>query len=81
MSLLFEKSLEEIMSRNLDNLKRLFQKLQARYGGDDAIVLQVKQALEFREAFESRHSWWFAPRHERRSGRAPERQLDPVSGS
>lgn len=69
------------MSRNLDNLKRLFQKLQVRYGGDDAIVLQVKQALESREALESRHSWWFAPRQERRSGRAPERQLDPVSGS
>lgn len=68
------------MSRNLDHLKSLFQKLQVRYGADDEIVLQVKQALASREALESRHSWWFAPRRERRSGRAPERQLDPVSG-
>lgn len=68
------------MSRNLDNLKRLFRKLQVRYGADDAIVLQVKQALESRETIEARHSWWFAPRRERRSGKAPERHLDPVSG-
>lgn len=64
------------MSRNLDNLKRLFQKLQVRYGADDAIVLQVKQALESRETMESRHQWWFAPHRERRSGKDPERRWD-----
>ena len=68
------------MSRNLDNLKRLFQKLQLRYGADDAIVLQVKQAVESHEAMESRHSWRFVPCRERRSGKAPERQLDPAAG-
>ena len=68
------------MSRNLDNLKRLFQKLQLRYGADDAMVLQVKQALESREAMEFRHQWWFAPHRERRSGRAPEHRLRAASG-
>ena len=72
--------LEKIMSRHLDNLERLLQKLQARYGVDDAIVLQVKQALESHEAIESRHQWWFAPHCERRSGAAIERQLDAVAG-
>ncbi len=41
------------MSRHLDNLNRLFQKLKVRYGEDDAIVLQVKQDLESRLAIES----------------------------
>ena len=68
------------MSRHLDNLKRLFKKLQLRYGADDAIVLQVKQALESHEAIESRHQWWFAPHCERRSGTATERQFDAVAG-
>lgn len=68
------------MSRNLDNLKRLFRKLQVRYGTDDATVLQVKQALESREAFEAKHSWWFAPRHERRSGKSPGRRFGSMSG-
>jgi hypothetical protein len=68
------------MSRNLDNLKRLFQKLQVRYGPDDAMVLQVRQALESREAIESRHMWWFGPYRERRSGRGTERHRNAVTG-
>lgn len=60
------------MSKNLDNLKRLCQKMQARYGSDDEMVMQVKKALESREAIESTHSWWFAPFTERRSGRGTE---------
>ena len=69
------------MSRQLDNLKRLFKKLQLRYGADDAIVLQVKQALESHEAIESRHQWWFAPHRERRSGRVTKCHGNAVSGS
>lgn len=67
------------MSRKLDNLKGLFEELQLRYGSDDEIVLQVKQALETREAIESRHSWWFAPHRERRSGRGTERNRNAVT--
>ncbi|MDO8778420.1 MAG: hypothetical protein Q7K57_58830 [Burkholderiaceae bacterium] len=58
------------MSRHLDNLKRFCEEMQLRYGPNDEMVLQVQQALESREAIESRHSWWFAPYRERRSGRA-----------
>ena len=71
--------LEKIMSRNLDKLKRLHKKLLVRYGPDDAMVLQVKQALESREAIESSHSWWFAPYRERRSGRGTERNRNAVT--
>ena len=67
------------MSRNLDNLKGLFQEMQVRYGPDDEIVLQLKQALQAREAIESRHSWWFAPYRERRSGRGTERHGNAVA--
>ena len=34
------------MSRHLDNLKRLFQKLQVRYGADSEMVLEVKKELD-----------------------------------
>jgi hypothetical protein len=67
------------MSRNLDNLKRLSQKMQARYGSNDELVLQVKVALESRETLESRHSWWFAPFNERRSGRGTERNRSSLT--
>ncbi|MDO8440375.1 MAG: hypothetical protein Q7S97_04075 [Polaromonas sp.] len=43
------------MSRHLDNLKRVFQKLQIRYGENDPMVLQVKQELESRQVIESRY--------------------------
>ncbi len=38
------------MSRHLDNLKRLWSKLQLRYGNDDALVLEVKREIETLEA-------------------------------
>jgi len=38
------------MSRHLDNLKRLWSKLQLRYGNDDALVLEVKREIEALEA-------------------------------
>ena len=41
------------MSRHLDNLKRLFQKLQVRYGADSEMVLEVKKELDSVEAIES----------------------------
>lgn len=65
------------MSRNLDKLKRLHKKLLVRYGPDDAMVLQVKQALESREAIESKQSWWLAS--ERRSGRDTERNGNTIA--
>lgn len=46
------------MSRHLDNLKRVFQKLQIRYGENDPMVLQVKQELESRQVIESRYPEW-----------------------
>lgn len=66
------------MSRNFDNLKKLFQEMQDRYGPNDEIVLQLKQALDSREAIESRHPWRFAPYRERRSGRGTERDRTVV---
>lgn len=41
------------MSRQLDNLRRIFGKLQARYGDDD-IVSEFRSELESREGLESR---------------------------
>jgi hypothetical protein len=48
------------MSRDLDNLRRVFHKLQDRYGDDDAIVLQLKSEIDSRESIEVKHSSWFA---------------------
>lgn len=33
------------MHKHLQNLERLFQKMQARYGESDELVLQLKQEL------------------------------------
>ena len=41
------------MSRQLENLKRVFGKLQSRYGADDALVSQFKQEVDSRESTES----------------------------
>lgn len=41
------------MSRHLDNLKRLFRKLQVRYGDRDEMVLKVKHELDTQEGIES----------------------------
>jgi hypothetical protein len=49
------------MSKNLNNLRRLFSKLQLRYGDDDALVLQLKRELEAREALEAGHQKWSVP--------------------
>ena len=41
------------MSRQLENLKRVFGKLQSHYGEDDEIVSQFKQEVESFESAES----------------------------
>ena len=41
------------MSRQLENLRRVFGKLRSRYGEDDEIVSQFKQELESLESAES----------------------------
>jgi hypothetical protein len=41
------------MSRQLENLKRLFEKMQSRYGPDDDIVSQFRQEVASRESAES----------------------------
>lgn len=41
------------MSRQLENLRRMFEKLQSRYGAGDPIVSQFKQEVESRESSES----------------------------
>lgn len=57
------------MSRDLDNLKRVFHELQTRYGDDDPIVLQVKKEIESRELIEAKHSHWLLTYRERVSER------------
>ncbi len=70
------------MSRNLDDLKMLFQKYRFRYGPDDAMVLQVKQALETRETLESMHPWWFTSSYrERSSGTGAELGRNAMTGT
>ena len=46
------------MSRQLDNLKRVFRKLQARYGDDDVLVSEVRHDVELREGVESGYQQW-----------------------
>jgi len=41
------------MSRHLDNLKRVCNKLQRKLGKDDPLFLQVKRELASREALAS----------------------------
>ena len=41
------------MSRQLENLRRVFGKLRCRYGADDEIVSQFKQEVESLESAES----------------------------
>jgi hypothetical protein len=43
----------QAMSRQLENLKRVFGKLQSRYGADDALVSQFRQEVQSREIAES----------------------------
>lgn len=37
------------MRRALDNLDRLYQKMLARYGSDDATVIQLRQELDLHQ--------------------------------
>ena len=46
------------MSRQLDNLKRIFGKMQARYGDGDAMVSELKHDVELREGIESGYRQW-----------------------
>lgn len=41
------------MSRQLENLKRVFGKLQSRYGSEDPLVSQFAQEVQSRESAES----------------------------
>lgn len=43
------------MHRRLQDLQELCKQLQARYGDDDDLVLQLEQALESLAANEARH--------------------------
>lgn len=69
------------MSRHLNNLKRVLQKLQVRYGENDPMVLQVKQDLESREVMESGFQDWPVACRSGRSGSASERHLNAASGN
>jgi hypothetical protein len=55
---------ENHMSRHLDNMKRLCAKLQARYGAEDELVLQVKRELELLAANETDYARWSTPYRE-----------------
>jgi hypothetical protein len=52
------------MSRDLNNIRRLFSKLQLRYGDDDELVMQVKKELEAREALDQERKQWSVPYRE-----------------
>jgi len=42
------------MSRRLNELERLYQKLQCRLGDDDALTLQLQREMEAQRAVEPR---------------------------
>ena len=42
------------MKRHLDNMRRLYEKLQARYGDDDDLVLKLNHELKSLEAIDSK---------------------------
>ncbi len=44
------------MSRHLDNLERLFNKLYRRYGPDDALCVQVQAEFEDSQILEATHA-------------------------
>ena len=49
------------MSRDLNNIRRLFSKLQLRYGDDDELVMQLKKELDAREALAQERKRWSIP--------------------
>jgi hypothetical protein len=67
------------MSRHLENLQRMFGKLQNRYGADDAIVSQFKQEVESRESAESDFQQLTAANPRGTPGSAALRRRDVVS--
>ena len=67
------------MSRHLDNLKRLFGKLQVRYGDHDEMVLQVKHELDSREGVESGYQHGPGPYRDGLPAHAAQRRRDVVS--
>lgn len=68
------------MSRDLDHLKIVLQKLQVRYGENDSIVLQVKQEIESREVIEVKHSHWLMTYRQRLSERRGWAPMDTGAG-
>ena len=69
-----------MLSRRV-HLEGMFHDLQDRYGNDDPIVLQFKQALEARQAYEPRYPRRVATYPERRWRIASGRRLDGMPGS
>jgi hypothetical protein len=67
------------MSRQLENLKRLFGKLQSRYGADDALVSQFRQEVEFREKVESDFQQLTAAHARGSPGKTAQRRRDVAS--
>jgi hypothetical protein len=46
------------MNRNVQNLERLCQKMQARYGQEDSLVMQLQFELtQLRDALERKRHW------------------------
>lgn len=75
------KTRSKHMSRHTDNLKRLIQELQVRYGDDDAVVLPIKQELVFCEGMEARYLRRSIPYLERRLDRFARLHRNIVSAS
>ena len=46
------------MSRHLENLKRLFNKLQTRIGVDDDLVIQLKHEISQCEVIKLKEAQW-----------------------
>lgn len=67
------------MSRHLENLQRMFGKLQSRYGAEDALVSQFKQEVESRESVESDFAQLTAANPRGMPGSAALRRRDVVS--
>jgi hypothetical protein len=69
----------QVMSRQLENLKRVFRELQSRYGTDDALVSQFKQEVESRESAESGLQPLTSAHHGDTPGRAALHRREVVS--
>ena len=67
------------MSRQLENLKRVFGKIRSRYGEDDEIVSQFKQEVESLESAESGYPQLSAARVRSMSGSIAQRRRETAS--